>query len=171
MGGKTRLRQDSPGAGQPAIRLRRARADDRCFVRSLYLVNARVHLSALGPVDEDALRARFERTYRQYQASIICLAAQRIGWLQVKESKDQIHIGQLHLIPSHRNCGIGGRLIRAILVRAQESGRPVELNVIRGNPAIHLYQRLGFRLIGEDAEKLQMRWDARGKDGENPPGA
>jgi ribosomal protein S18 acetylase RimI-like enzyme len=161
MGGTTRSGQISP-ATQQVIRLRRARAADRGFIRSLYLVNARAHLSVLGPVDEEALRARFERTYRQYQASIICAGPQEIGWLQVRNAKDPIHIGQLHLIESHRNCGIGGRLIADILARAKESARPVELNVIRGNPAIHLYQRLGFRLVGEDPEKLHMRWDPSG---------
>jgi hypothetical protein len=39
-------------------------------------------------------------------------------------------------------------------------GRPVALNVIRGNPALSLYRRLGFRVVGGDAEKLHMRWEA-----------
>ena len=162
MGGTIRPGQK---AETQTIRLRRARAADRDFIRSLYLVNARNHLSVLGPVDEGKLRARFERTYRQYQASIICLGSQEIGWLQVRDTEDPIHIGQLHLVEQHRNCGIGGKLIADILARA--GARPVELNVIRGNPAIHLYERLGFRRIGEDDEKLHMRWEAAStrKDG------
>jgi hypothetical protein len=39
-------------------------------------------------------------------------------------------------------------------------GRPVSLNVIRGNPAISLYRRLDFRIVGEDKEKIRMRWEA-----------
>ena len=33
------------------------------------------------------------------------------------------------------------------------------LNVMRGNPAINLYLRLGFRVTGSDHEKTHMRWD------------
>jgi len=158
-------------AEKQTIRLRRARAADRDFIRSLYLVNARHHLSVLGPVNEEKLRARFERTYRQYQASIICLGSQEIGWLQVRDAGDPIHIGQLHLVEQHRNCGIGGKLIADILARAEHSARRVELNVIRGNPALHLYERLGFRRVGEDAEKLHMCWEAGSSRKDGPAGA
>jgi len=31
---------------------------------------------------------------------------------------------------------------------------------VRNNPAISLYKRLGFKIVGEDEAKLHMQWDA-----------
>ena len=45
-----------------------------------------------------------------------------------------------------------------LLTRATATGSSVALDVIRGNPAITLYRRLGFRSVGEDQEKFQMLW-------------
>jgi ribosomal protein S18 acetylase RimI-like enzyme len=159
MGDITRAKRAASGREQPAIILRRAVETDEAFALALYMSGAILHLSALGPVDEKKLVARFKRNYRANSARIIRLAGEDIGWLQVLDAEDRIHIEQLHLLSSHRNRGIGTRLIRQIMKRARASGLPVELNVIRGNPAIHLYQRLGFRLIGEETEKLRMRWE------------
>jgi ribosomal protein S18 acetylase RimI-like enzyme len=145
---------------QVAVALRPTVKTDEAFALVLYMSGAVLHLSALGPVDENKLAARFKRNYRPDGARIIHINGADIGWLQVLDAEDRIHIEQLHLIGSYRNRGIGTRLIKAIMKRARDSGVPVELNVIRGNPAFRLYERLGFQLIAEEPEKLRMRWEA-----------
>ena len=77
--------------------------------------------------------------------------------MQLREKERCIQNEQIHLVAPWRDHGIGGALIKDIIARAQASGRAVELSVMRGNPAIRLYNRLGFRLVGEDPEKLHMR--------------
>lgn len=52
--------------------------------------------------------------------------------------------------PQHRRNGLGERLIEHLI--AHSASRKVErifLEMRRGNPAIHLYEKLGFRPIGE----------------------
>ena len=71
------------------------------------------------------------------------------------------HLHQLHIVADCHNNGIGSLLIRDLLERAETSGRAVVLNVIRGNRATSLYRRLGFRVVGEDREKLRMRWEQK----------
>ncbi len=104
--------------------------------------------------------ARFRRAFKAEQVKVICVAGADIGWIQVSEPIGRLHLHQLHLIARFRNHGIGTRLIRALLIRGRRTGRPVRLNVIRGNRALSLYRRLGFRTVGGDAEKLYMRWSA-----------
>jgi ribosomal protein S18 acetylase RimI-like enzyme len=139
--------------------LRPALTIDVAFALELYLSGAALHLSALGPVDKESLRARFDQSYCQDRSSIICLSGEDIGWMQVLDAEDRIYIEQLHLLAPYRNRGVGRTLIADIFSRALASNRPVELSVIRGNPAIRLYGRLGFRLIAEEPEKLRMRWE------------
>ena len=38
--------------------------------------------------------------------------------------------------------------------------KPLTVGVVKFNPALALYQRLAFRIVGEDADKFYLRRDA-----------
>jgi GNAT superfamily N-acetyltransferase len=152
--------------GAPELRLRPAQHGDYGFALALYLDGVRQHLLALGRWDEAAVVARFERSFNPAQAQVVCLGAEEIGWMQVSESAERFHIHQIHLLAPFRGRGIGARLIRELLERAVGLGKPVALNVIIGNPARWLYERLGFRVTGGDQEIVHMLWEAGGAEGE-----
>ena len=59
--------------------------------------------------------------------------------------------------PEHRGRGIGTCLLDALLDRASQRHRAVSLSVALDNPAVMLYQRLGFRAIAESGGTLTMR--------------
>jgi ribosomal protein S18 acetylase RimI-like enzyme len=50
------------------------------------------------------------------------------------------------LVPGTQRRGIGTRLIQGVLARAHAEGRSVSIHVERDNPALALYQRLGFEV-------------------------
>ncbi|HVM81788.1 MAG TPA: GNAT family N-acetyltransferase [Stellaceae bacterium] len=140
------------------ISLRPARQSDYDFAAALYFDSAKPLLTALDRWNESRVVARFGRAFKPEQAHIIRADGDNIGWLQVSQSVDGFHLHQLHLVDRFRNRGIGTSLIQSLLERARRAKRPVALNVMRGNPAISLYRRLGFSVVGEDAEKFKMRW-------------
>lgn len=142
----------------PEISLRDARPEDYDFAVGLYLESTMPLLLALGHWDETRVRARFAADFKPHFAQVIRADGADIGWIQVTENADGLHLDQLHLAAAHRDHGIGTRLIEALLDRARAAGRAVGLNVIRGNPARHLYERLGFRMVGKDGDKIRMRW-------------
>jgi predicted GNAT family acetyltransferase len=42
---------------------------------------------------------------------------------------------------------------------ATAAGKPIDLHVVSTSPAVRLYERLGFRLSGDEtAAYLQMKW-------------
>lgn len=143
----------------PGILLRPARPADSAFARKLYFESMRPLLKALGTWDEAVVSKRFENAYRNHPSQVICIEGGDIGWLQISQKESSLHLDQVHLVNRFRNRGIGSGLIRAIMAMAEGVGMPVALNVIRGNPAIALYRRLGFRVVGEDEELFRMRWD------------
>jgi ribosomal protein S18 acetylase RimI-like enzyme len=142
------------------LSLRPARQEDYDFATRLYLDSTKPLLTALGMWDEGRVVKRFRQAFKIDQVQVIRLDDADIGWMQISETADRLHLHQLHIIPQFHNQGIGTRLIQALLDRARSMGRPVGLNVIRGNRALSLYRRLGFRVVGGDAERLHMRWDA-----------
>lgn len=138
--------------------LRPARPGDYPFAIALYLDGAKRHLSKIGRWDERRLRTRFRNGYKQMQVTIICVGEKAVGWMQVVDYVGRIYLRQLHLISAYRRQGIGTRLIKDLLRGADAQGRPVTLDVMHGNPARHLYLRLGFRQNGQDADRKQMIW-------------
>ncbi len=67
-------------------------------------------------------------------------------------------------MPEHRGQGLGGGLMRALLDEAAAAGKSVSIRVQLYNPALRLYQRLGFQAKGEDDGLYRpMEWR-----GENP---
>ena len=61
------------------------------------------------------------------------------------------------LLPGARGQGTGTRLMERLITEAQDAGYPgISLSVSCQNPARHLYERLGFRIVHEDEESVVM---------------
>jgi ribosomal protein S18 acetylase RimI-like enzyme len=69
-----------------------------------------------------------------------------------------LHLIDIAVLGEHRNQGIGAALIRELQGECEMQGLTLRLQVLRGNPAIRLYQRLGFVQSGADPMYLQMEW-------------
>lgn len=80
-----------------------------------------------------------------------------VGRLFLDRPPQEITLVDISLLSEFRNTGIGTFLIGKLLTQAKESCVPVRLHVRQANPAIHLYQRLGFSII-DDGFYLHMEW-------------
>ncbi len=78
------------------------------------------------------------------------------GWVD-----DQTPELSLAVLPDHRGQGIGSRLLAHLLEQARLSCPAVSLSVSAENPAVHLYQRAGFRIVREEGSSLTMLLDWR----------
>lgn len=62
--------------------------------------------------------------------------------------------------PEHRGRGVGARLLTALAARAARRGvGRLSLSVERSNPAARLYQRCGYRILGEPGDDYLMVTD------------
>lgn len=61
------------------------------------------------------------------------------------------------VLPGYRGQGIGTQLLTALLALADDAYPAVSLSVSCDNPALRLYQRLGFVAVARDAEAVTMR--------------
>lgn len=70
-----------------------------------------------------------------------------------------IALMDIALLPEFRGRGAGTQLTQALLAEARAAGKSVRLHVEDFNPAVHLYQRLGFRFTGtETGIYKEMIW-------------
>ena len=147
-----------PYADRPAGISFRGIADaDHAFLQDLY---ASVRAAELEPVPwpAEAKRAfldeQFALQHRHYVANypgadllLILMDCDPIGRVYVYRTEKEIRLMDIALVPAWRRHGIGSALLRELLHEARATNRELTLHVEPDNPAQHLYQRLGFRLI------------------------
>lgn len=153
-----------------AIQLRPITETDEAFLSDLY-ASTRTEELAPVPWTEEQKRAFLEMQFRAQaihyrthyssaQFLIIEKEGQPIGRLYVDHRPDDIRIVDIALLPRHRGSGIGTLLLRNILDEAESSGRSVSIHVEHFNPAMSLYDRLGFRRIDSHGVYHLMEWRA-----------
>lgn len=84
-----------------------------------------------------------------------------VGRLWVDRGADCLHVLDISLLPEARGQGLGSLLLRGLMAEAQQRGTPLTISVEVHNPALGLYQRLGFEAQGELQGIYQrMAWQA-----------
>ena len=150
------------------VLLRSVRADDEEFLFELFCQTMDEGLISLVAAQRDAiLRLQFGAQIETYKAEfpraehqILMLDDRKIGRVMV-ERTSTAHLGvDIALLRDYRNGGIGTMLIQKLLDEAASAGKPFRISVVKYNPAIHLYERLGFKITGETATHLSLEWTA-----------
>jgi ribosomal protein S18 acetylase RimI-like enzyme len=146
--------------------LRDEHDEDEAFLRELYASTRADEIASVGwsAVQADAfLRMQFDlqrRHYRHHFAGtsfqIVELDDRRIGRLYVDYTPRDVRVLDIALMPDARGKGIGRRLLEHVIAQASLRGAPVTLHVALQNRARRLYERLGFRIVAEDAMNLFM---------------
>ena len=151
-----------------SISLRPATEADYDFMRLLYASTREEELKQF-PFDDAQKRVfldqQFAAQYEHYnihyptcERNIIEKDGAPIGRLWVDEWRDQIRLVDIALLPEFRGSGIGSRLLHEILDRGTAAGKPVTIHVEAFNPALRLYQRLGFERVDTNGVHYLMRW-------------
>jgi ribosomal protein S18 acetylase RimI-like enzyme len=142
--------------------------DDTEFLFRVY-ASSRADEMAVVPwseAEKDAfLRSQFELQHHHYHQhypdaryDLICEGDRAIGRYYVQPMKNEIRIMDIALLPEHRGRGIGTKLVRDVLDEAERSRRLVSLHVEDSNPAVRLYQRLGFAFVDDVGIYRLMHW-------------
>jgi ribosomal protein S18 acetylase RimI-like enzyme len=102
-------------------------------------------------------RQRFPEQWNPAQTQIIISGDKEVGWLQVTELDDVLFLAQIFVERTFQRKGLGTEVMRRLIARAEDMRKAVTLEVVKINPAIRLYERLGFRVTGESDHKFCMR--------------
>ena len=150
------------------ITLRPVHTDDEPFLYQVYASTRADELAQLDWDDaqkDEFIRMQFRAQRDYYQAQfpaadfqVIVAGDQPVGRLYVDRRHDEIRIVDIALLPAHRNSRIGSRLLGDLLAEAARVGKPVRIHVERFNPALRLYERLGFTRSGDNGVYFLMEW-------------
>jgi ribosomal protein S18 acetylase RimI-like enzyme len=94
---------------------------------------------------------QFEAQHRHYHENytattyeVVLVDGEPAGRLYVARWERELRIVDIALLPEFRGRGIGGGLVRELIEEAGAAGKPVTIHVELENPAMSLYERLGF---------------------------
>jgi GNAT superfamily N-acetyltransferase len=138
------------------VRLRAYENGDFDFARGLYFETMRWAIERHFGWHETHQQAGFARWFIPEEVSIITIDGADVGWIQQRQERDSIFLGSIYILPAMQRKGIGTHVIKGLLDQAEQRSLAVTLAVMKVNPALNLYQRLGFRITHEDDHKLYM---------------
>jgi ribosomal protein S18 acetylase RimI-like enzyme len=162
---------------RPDVSLRPVRPDDEEFLCRVYASTRTEELAAVPWTEEEKaafLRMQFAAQHRYYRESytssrfdVVLVDGHPAGRLYVARWPGELRIIDIALLPEFRRRGTGTALLRSLLEEGAARGVPVRIHVERQNPALALYERLGFRLLEDRGVHLFLEWraDPAGRSG------
>jgi len=124
-----------------------------------------------GQWDQGMQDGFFDKEWGDAHFDVILAGGAACGYLSVEDRVDAVHVMELVLCPEYQGRGIGTIVLRSVIVRAIERGKPVRLRTCHENHrAQSFYRRLGFREIGRDETHVLMeRGDSSRSSGDAVP--
>lgn len=152
--------------------LRPASPEDEDFLKKVY-AGTRMDELALTDWDEKtkgnfitmqfaAQSEYYRQVYPDAEYYVVIADGLHTGRLYLAKLKEEIRIIDIAVLPEFRNRGIGTSLLKAVLGTGSQCGKPVTIHVERMNPALRLYERLGFRSVEDKGVYLFLRWSPEG---------
>jgi ribosomal protein S18 acetylase RimI-like enzyme len=151
------------------VALRPLTESDEPFALSVYASTREEELALVPWSDEQkaafvamqfaAQSAHYAQHYTGMSSDVILVDGEPAGRLLVARWPEEIRIVDIALLPAFRGRGAGSALLRDLIAEATEHGKPLSIHVERDNRALELYERLGFRPVGETGVHLRMQWE------------
>ncbi len=149
----------------PEYTLRPATPSDIEALYAIHRAGMREYVEATyGAWDEPAQREAFASKYADlaspaYALEVVLVAGDEIaGYLHVEREQDKVLLANVRVAPEWQRRGLGAALVQGVISAA--TPLPVELGVLRVNPARALYERLGFHVVEETATHYRMRLES-----------
>jgi ribosomal protein S18 acetylase RimI-like enzyme len=157
------------------VALRPVRASDEPFLLRVYAGTRAEELAPVPWTPEQkaafvahqfaAQTAHYAQHYAGMSADVILVDDMPAGRLLVARWADEIRIVDISILAEFRGRGAGTVLLRRLLDEAAAVSKRLSVHVERENRALGLYERLGFRPVGEHGVVyLRMEWDPASRD-------
>ena len=151
------------------VSLRPITTEDMDFLRRLYRSTREEELAMVVDWSEEQkdwfIRMQFDAQHTWYQEhyvgasfDVLLIDGVPAGRLYVHRREREIRLVDISFLPEFRGYGLGTAILRQLCTEAEAAGKPLTIHVEKYNPAMRLYQRLGFCRIDETGPYDLMEW-------------
>lgn len=157
-----------PPATLADLRLRAVTPEDTAFLQQVYASTRTEELALTNWTDEqkaafclmqfNAQDTYYRAQYGSAEFLVIEYQGTPVGRLYVDRWENQVRVIDISLLPAARGMGIGTKYLTGLQEQARNEGRVLTIHVERMNPALRLYQRLGFQEKEAGEIYLLMEW-------------
>jgi GNAT superfamily N-acetyltransferase len=131
------------------LALAAASEDDFEALLSLRLAAMRESLQRLGRFDPNRARERLSRAFEPTHTRHILLNGERVGFVVLLPTHDQLILDHLYIAPQAQGQGVGSWVMAQVLEEADRLAMPVRVTALKLSDANRFYQRHGFELQAE----------------------
>jgi len=122
--------------------------NDKTFAETLIRHNMAAYHQQLGWHWDSAL---FDQQWRELESFKLVINATPVGVLCLHQEDDAYHIRELQIAPPWQRQGLGTAALHFAEAHARQAGiHRLRLRVFRINPAMALYERMGFRVLNTE---------------------
>lgn len=142
------------------IQLRTVEEKDAAFIEALYRTTREAELnltnwsehqkSAFISMQSAAQLADYKTKCPGARFQVITYNKKNAGRFFTCETENDIRLLDITILPEFTGKGIGTDLLHRLIQRSNKVQKKISLHVVASNPALKLYQRLGFVHIKKD---------------------
>jgi ribosomal protein S18 acetylase RimI-like enzyme len=135
------------------IIFRKATNKDLSILDYIYIQNMREYVANNYSWDNNLFKSKF------HPNDYIVLRYNReiIGFIKIILEKHSLYLAEVQIKKTYQNQGIGTRIIQSILDDNKLNYQRIWLQVLKGNPAIRFYRKLGFQVFSETETHYKMQ--------------
>ncbi|HXB11724.1 MAG TPA: GNAT family N-acetyltransferase [Bacteroidia bacterium] len=107
--------------------------------------------------DENVQRQYHKKNFKPDNIKLLLLNNCEIGYLEAEYTEKGIYIANLLVEHNFQGIGLGTKVLNSLIYEANSKNKTLHLEVLKVNTrAKNLYERLGFKLTGENEKKFIM---------------
>ena len=145
-----------PGADINRILFRKAEAEEMDWAYQLFKSGLQQYIEETWGWNELFQRHSFQVNLPASSFMIVSLDNEDIGGYCLKNKTDHLYLEMLLLTQHKQRQGLGTQIMQHVMSQAGKQGLPIQLSVLKNNPAHQFYRRLGFNVYAEDSFRYKM---------------
>lgn len=145
-----------PGPTTQRIKFRKAEMEEMDWAYQLFKTNLQQYIAETWGWNELFQRHSFLVNLPASSFMIASMRNEDIGGYCLKNKTDHLYLEMLLLTPEKQRQGLGTQIMKHLMQQAEQQKLPVQLSVLKNNPAHLFYRELGFSVYAEDDFRYKM---------------
>ncbi|MFT4862771.1 MAG: GNAT superfamily N-acetyltransferase [Pseudohongiellaceae bacterium] len=141
-----------------ALQLIKGLPDDQEWLYGLFRSTMKQYIASAWGWDEQFQKESFNTSLSAANFRILTEFDTKIGGYHLSEKSDHIMLDMILVEPGRQRQGHGLFMMETIQQEARARKKPIQLSVLKTNPAIAFHKACGYITTETDSHSVKMQW-------------